>query len=78
MGIEIVCNLGATKSCQDTDIMTKTIKKNADNFTVFFHPEINASMNKNEFLSFLKLKKPLMKASKNSISFSIENIISGQ
>ena len=76
MGIEIVCNLGATKSCQDTDIMTKTIKKNADNFTVFF--QINASMNKNEFLSFLKLKKPLMKASKNSISFSIENIISGQ
>ena len=66
MRIEIVCNLDATKSCRDTDTLTKTIKKNADIFTVFFHPEINASINKTEFLSFLKLKKPLMKASKNS------------
>ena len=50
-----IVNLDASKSCQDTDIRTKIIKKNADIFAVFNHPAINASINKNEFSSFLRL-----------------------
>ena len=51
---EIVC-LDAFKACQDTDVPTKIIKKNADIFTDFFHPSINASINNGDFPSFLKL-----------------------
>ena len=50
-----IVNLDASKSCHDTDVPTKIIKDNADIFTDFLHPAINASINKNEFLSFLKL-----------------------
>ena len=50
-----IVNLNAWKSCQDTDVPTKIIKENADIFADFIHPAINASINKNEFPSFLKL-----------------------
>ena len=38
---EIVC-LGASKTCQDTDVPTKVIKENADIFADFIHPSINS------------------------------------
>ena len=37
-----IVNLDASKSCQDTDVLTKIIKENADIFADFIHPEINA------------------------------------
>ena len=52
---EIVC-LDASKACQDTDVYTKIIKENADIFTDFVHPSINASINNGDFPSFLKLE----------------------
>ena len=64
-----IVNLDAWKSCQDTDVPTKIIKENADIFADFIHPAINASINKNEFPSFLKLADvvPVFnKGSKNS------------
>ena len=64
-----IVNLDALKSCQDTDVPTKIIKENADIFADFIHPAINASINKNEFPSFLKLAGVLpvfKKGSKNS------------
>ena len=59
---EIVC-LDASKACQDTDLPTKIIKENADIFTDFIHPSINASINNGDFPSFLKLANviPLFK-----------------
>ena len=51
---EIAC-LDASKACQHTDVTTKIIKENADIFTDFFHPSINASINNGDFPSFLKL-----------------------
>ena len=50
-----IVNLDASKSCHDTDEPIKIIKDNADIFADFLHLAINASINKNEFLSFLKL-----------------------
>ena len=50
-----IVNLDASKSCQDRDVPTKIIKENADIFPDFIHPAINASINKKEFPSFLKL-----------------------
>ena len=50
-----IVNLDASKSCQDRDVPTKIIKENADIFADFIHPAINASINKKEFPSFLKL-----------------------
>ena len=46
--------LDASKACQDTNVPTKIIKENADIFTDFVHPSINASINNGDFL-FLKL-----------------------
>lgn len=37
------------------DLPTKVINENADIFTDFVHPSINASINNSYFLSFLKL-----------------------
>ena len=56
-----IVNLDASKSCQDTDVPTKIIKENADIFADFIHPAINASINKNEFPSFLKLADVIRK-----------------
>ena len=50
-----IVNLDASKLCQDTDVPTKIIKENADIFADFIHPAINATINKNQFPSFLKL-----------------------
>ena len=64
-----IVNLDASKSCQDTDVPTKVIKEDADIFSNFIHPAINASINKNEFPSFLKLADVIpvfKKGSKNS------------
>ena len=64
-----IVNLDALKSCQDTDVPTKIIKENAAIFADFIHPAINASINKNEFPSFLKLADVMpvfKKGSKNS------------
>ena len=50
-----------------TDVPTKIIKENADIFAGFIHSAINASINKNEFPSFLKLADLIRKTgSKNS------------
>ena len=51
---ETAC-LGASMACQDTNVPTKIIKENADIFTDFVHPSINASINSDDFPSFLKL-----------------------
>ena len=51
---EIIC-LDATKACQATDPPVKIIKKNADIFTDFAHPSIDAYVNNGDFPSFLKL-----------------------
>ena len=70
-----IVNLDASKSCQDTDVPTKIIKENAGIFADFIHPAINASINKKEFPSFLKLADVVpvfKKGSKNS------KIITGQ
>ena len=64
-----IVNLDASKSYQDTDVPTKIIKENADIFPDFIHPTINASINQNEFSSFLKLADVITvfkKGSKNS------------
>ena len=64
-----IVNLDSSKSCQDTDVPTKIIKENADIFADFIHPAINATINKNEFPSFLKLADVIpvfKKGSKNS------------
>ena len=47
---EIVC-LDACKAFQDTDVPTKIIKENADIFTDFIHPSINASISNGDFPS---------------------------
>ena len=44
-----------------TDVPTKIIKENADIFADFIDPAINASINKNEFPSFLKLADVIRK-----------------
>ena len=65
---EIVC-LDAYKACQDTDVPTKIIKENANIFTDFVHPSINASSNNGDIPSFLKLANVIPvfeKDSKNS------------
>ena len=56
-----IVNLDASKSCQDTDVPTKITKDNADIFADFIHPKINASINKNQFPSFLKSDSHLPK-----------------
>ena len=64
-----IVNLDESKSCQDTDVPTKVIKENVDNFADFIHSIINASINKNEFLPFLTLADVIpvfKKGSKNS------------
>ena len=62
-------SLDTSKSFQDTDVPTETIKENADIFAGFIHPAINTTINKNEFASFLKLADVIpvfQKSSKNS------------
>ena len=64
-----IVNLNAWKSRQDTDVLTKNVKKNADNLTDFIYPIINASVKKNEFQPFSKLADMMSvfkKDSKNS------------
>ena len=62
---EIIC-LDASKACQDTDVPTKIIKENADIFTDFIHPSINASINNGDFSSFLKLANVIPAFKKDS------------
>ena len=50
-----IVNLDALKSYQDKTIPTKVIKEDANTLTDFIHPAIDASNNKNEQNSFLKL-----------------------
>ena len=50
-----IINLDASKAFQDTDVPIKIIKENADIFTDFVHPSVNASINNGDFPSFLKL-----------------------
>ena len=50
-----IVNLDASTFCQGTDVPTKIIKENADIFPDFIYPEINASIDKNEFPSSLKV-----------------------
>ena len=64
-----IVNLDASKSWQDTDVLTRIIEENANIFADFIHPTINASINKNKFPSFLKLTDVIpvfKKGSKNS------------
>ena len=46
--------LDASKSSQDTDVLTKIIKETADLFTYFVLPSINASFDNDDFPTFLK------------------------
>ena len=67
--LDQIVNLDASKSCQDTDVLTEIVKEDADIFADFIHKAINASINKNEFPSFLKLVGVILvfkKDSKNS------------
>ena len=64
-----IVHLDPSKACQDTDVPTKIIKNNADIFTDFGHPPINASVNNGNCPSFLKLASVIpvfKKDSKNS------------
>ena len=47
--------LDASKACQDTDVLSKIIKDNANIFTDFVHPSIHTSINNGDFPSFLNL-----------------------
>ena len=61
--------LDPSKACRDTDVPTKIIKNNADIFTDFVHPPINASVSNGNCPSFLKLASVIpvfKKDSKNS------------
>ena len=51
-----IVHLDPSKACQDTDVPTKIIKNNADIFTDFGHPPINASVNNGNCPSFLNSK----------------------
>ena len=64
-----IVHLDPSKACQDTDVPTKIIKNNADIFTDFVHPPINASVSNGNCPSFLKLASVIpvfKKDSKNS------------
>ena len=50
-----VLNLDASKACQDSDILSRIFKVNADIFTDFLHSGFNNSIHQSEFLSILKL-----------------------
>ena len=47
-----IVNLGALKSCQDTDVPTKIIKENTYIFADFIHQTVNASINQTSFHLF--------------------------
>ena len=58
--LQEIVYLDASKACQDTDVPTKIIKENANIFTDFIHPSINASINNGDFPSFLKLANMIL------------------
>ena len=49
-----IISLDASKASQDTDVPTKVIKENADIFSHFLYPSVNASINNDDFPTFLK------------------------
>ena len=49
-----IIRLDASKASQDTDVPTKVIKENADIFSHFLYPSVNASINNDDFPTFLK------------------------
>ena len=51
---EDILNLDASKACQDTDVLSKIIKENADIFASFLHSNFNTSVTNAEFPSVLK------------------------
>ena len=52
-----ILKLETSKACQDTDILTKTIKENADIFADIFLASFNDSVEKSNFPSSLKKSK---------------------
>ena len=66
-----IVNLDVSNSWQDTDVLSKIIKKNGDIFTDFIHRASIASLNKNELLYILKLAfKAHFKAHVLKLAFS--------
>ena len=51
-----ILNLDLSKACQDSDIPSGIIKKNADIFTDFLHSSFNNSIHQSELPSILKLE----------------------
>ena len=49
-----ILNLDVSKACQDSDILSKVIKENADIFVSFLHFSFNMSVTNSEFPSVLK------------------------
>ena len=49
-----IIRLDASKASQDTDVPTKVIKENADIFSHFLYPSVNACINNDDFPTFLK------------------------
>ena len=49
-----IISLDALKASQDTDVPTIVIKENADIFSHFLYPSVNASINNDDFPRFLK------------------------
>ena len=47
-----IISLDASKASKDTDVPTKVIKENADIFSRFLYPSVNASINNDDFPSF--------------------------
>ena len=49
-----IISLDASKTSQYTDVPTKVIKENADIFSHFLYPSVNASINNDDLPTFLK------------------------
>ena len=55
-----IFNLDVFKACPDTDIPSKIIKENADNFASFLHSSFNTSVTNSEFPSVLKKERDIL------------------
>ena len=49
-----ILNLSVSKACQDTDIPSKIVKENTDNFSSTLHSSFNRFVINSEFPSLLK------------------------
>lgn len=49
-----ILNLNTSKTCQGTDVLTKTLNKTPDILTEILHSRLNACFKKSEFSSVLR------------------------